>query len=104
MSAPEHDGGLWGAIIVSGLGIIGGAWKWISSRASKNELAAAINAVTGTHTAMRDEIAELREDVRTSAEEGQERGQDIREALNNVALKVASLEGEINGGHERHGR
>src|SRR5579872_418163 len=42
MSAPEGDQGLWGAAVAVALAIIGSFSKWISNKASKDELAAAI--------------------------------------------------------------
>ncbi len=100
MSAPEGDQGLWGAAVAVALAIIGSFSKWISNKASKDELAAAIARFDEHHANARDDIERMFEEIRADREDAGQSRHDIRERVQSIALTVARLEGKLEkGGH-----
>lgn len=103
MSAPDPQPGVWQlAEWLGGLALAActGLFKLISSKASKEELAAVVRRSDEQFATTRDDIGRMFEELKADRDEASTARHDMRDKMQSIALTVARLEGKIdNGGH-----
>jgi outer membrane murein-binding lipoprotein Lpp len=95
-----NESGFWGAAVVVVLAAIGAISRWVSGKASKDDLTAAISRFDEHHALARDDIERMFEEMKADREDASRARHDMRDKMQSIALTVARLEGKIdNGGH-----
>jgi hypothetical protein len=95
MAAPESDGGFWGAVVVVLVASIGAISRWISGKASKEELVSAVNMLRDQHATMLERVDEHYEEARESREKLYNKFDDINRALGATMVSLSRLQGQL---------